>query len=342
MSEHDATLPPRNTVPPHNGAPSGARSAAARDPYRVDWRTTAIVVALVAVGLLTLPPLVVFAIIEVMIFALFASALNLRLSYSGMVSFGHAVYFGIAAYGMAIPIARFDWPIWLGIAIAPLVSTIFALVFGFLCVQLTAIYAAMLTLACAEVTYAVVFQWFDFTGGDSGINGYVPNMLGLSPGLYGLVVLAIVTLSMIALWRIIHSPLGLTIRAVGQNPARAAAMGHGRKRVQLIAFVISGFFSGVAGTLFGVFHGNVFPDYVGVLYTVDVLVMVLLGGLYSFAAGIYGAILYKVLDNLIAHYFEYWQIVIGLILMATILLSPSGISGMVDKVRARLRGARRG
>ena len=336
MSERDVTLPPRN------GAPGAAPAAAVRDPYRVDWRTTGIVMALVALGLFLLPPLVVFAMIEVMIFALFASALNLLLSYSGMVSFGHAVYFGIAAYGMAILITRFGWPMWLGIAMGPLVSMLFALAYGFLCVQLTAIYAAMLTLACAEITFAIVFQWFDFTGGDSGINGYVPNMLGLSPGYYGLVVLFIVAAGMVFLWRIIHSPLGLTIRAVGQNPARAAAMGHGRKRVQLIAFVLSGFLSGVAGTLFGVFHGNVFPDYVGVLYTVDVLVMVLLGGLYSFAAGIYGAILYKVLDNLIAHYFEYWQIVIGLILMATILLSPSGISGAVQRVLTRLRGTRHG
>ena len=328
MTERDASV----------RGPAAVAPVPQRDPYRINWRVTLGVLAVTALGLLTLPPLMVFALIEVMIFALFASALNLLLSYSGMVSFGHAVYFGIAAYGMAIAIARFGWPMWLGIAIGPLTSALFALVFGILCVQLTSIYAAMLTLACAEVTYAVVFQWFDFTGGDSGINGYVPTMLGLSPGVYGLVVLGVVSAGMLFLWRVIHSPLGVTIRAVGQNPARAAAMGHGRKRVQLIAFVISGFISGIAGTLFGVFHGNVFPDYVGVLITVDGLVMVLLGGLYSFAAGIYGAILYKVLDNLISHYFEYWQLVIGLILIATILLSPSGISGLVQRVLGKLRG----
>jgi branched-chain amino acid transport system permease protein len=322
VTERDATMAGTAVV----------RKAPPGDPYRIQWRLVAVVVAITAVALLTLPPLMVFTLTEVMIFALFASALNLLLSYSGMVSFGHAVYFGIAAYGMAIAIARFGWPMWLGIALGPLTSAVFALVYGFLCVQLTAIYAAMLTLACSEVTYAVVFQWFDFTGGDSGINGYVPTMLGLSPGGYGLIVLAVVTAGMLFLWRVVHSPLGLTIRAVGQNPARAAAIGHGRKRIQLIAFVISGFVSGIAGTLYGMFHGNVFPDYVGVLITVDGLVMVLLGGLYSFAAGVYGAILYKVLDNLIAHYFQYWQLVIGLILMAVILLSPSGISGLVQRV----------
>ena len=288
--------------------------------------------------LLISPPLVVFALIEVMIFALYASALNLLLSYSGMVSFGHAVYFGLGAYGLAITMAKFGWPLWAGIVAGPLVSAFFGLLYGALCIQLTAIYAAMLTLACAEMTFAVVFQWFEFTGGDSGISGHVPAMLGLAPQHFGLVVLVVVAISMLFLWRVIHSPLGLTIKAVGQNPGRAAAMGHSRKHVQLVAFVISAFLSGIAGTLFGLFHGNVFPDYVGVLFTIDGLVMVLLGGLYSFGAGMYGAIVYKILDNLVAHYFEYWQLVIGVILIIVVLVSPSGVAGFVNKMMGRIRG----
>ena len=306
--------------------------------WSIDWRLVAATFVLVAIALHLSPPLVAFAIIEVMIFALYASALNLLLSYSGMVSFGHAVYFGLGAYGLAITIAKFGWPMWAGVVAGPLVSAFFGLVYGALCVQLTAIYAAMLTLACAEITFAIVFQWFDFTGGDSGISGHVPAMMGLSPAWFGMVVLVVVTICILSLWRVVHAPLGLTIRAVGENPVRAAAMGHGRKRVQLAAFVISAFLSGVAGTLYGIFHGNVFPEYVGVLFTIDGLVMVLLGGLYSFGAGIYGAIVYKLLDNVMAHYFEYWQLVIGVILVLVVLVSPAGIAGLVSTVAARLRG----
>ena len=309
-----------------------------RDAYSIDWRVVAAVVLLQAILLAVSPPLLVFALIEVMIFALYASALNLLLSFSGMVSFGHAVYFGLGAYGLALSITHFDFPIALGIVAGPLVAAFFGLVYGILCVQLTAIYAAMLTLACAEVTYAVVFQWFDVTGGDSGISGHVPTMLGLAPYQFGLVVLCVVTVAILMLWRVVYSPLGLTIRAVGQNPTRAAALGHGRKSVQLIAFVISAFFSGVAGTLFGIFHGNVFPDYVGVLFTVDGLLMVVLGGLYSFGAGIYGAIVYKLLDNLAAHYFQYWQLVVGVIIVVVVLVSPSGIAGLVRRVVNRFGG----
>ena len=323
---------------PGSLSPGNSHAMTMLDKYRINWRLTAALMAVSVLGLFTLPPLMVFALIEVMIFALFASALNLWLSYAGILSFGHAVYFGLGAYGVAITIERFGWPMPLGILAGPFVSAAFALVFGFLCVQLTTIYMAMLTLACAEVTYAVAFQWFDFTGGDSGISGYVPAMLGLSPSWYGVVVLVVVTVSILALWRIVHSPLGLTIRAVGQNTIRAGAMGHGRKKVQLISFVIMGFMSGIAGTLFGVFHGNVFPDYMGVLYTIDGLVMILLGGLHSFGAGIYGAIVFKTLDSLIAQYFLYWQLVIGLILLAVILFSPTGIAGIVERIKERLRG----
>lgn len=319
-------------APPSTVSASSPAGSVLKDAYGIDWRLTIGAVVVIALLLVVSPPLVVFAIIEVMIFALYASALNLLLSYSGMVSFGHAVYFGLGAYGLAIFIAKFGVSIPVGIIIGPLVAAFFGLIYGALAVQLTAIYAAMVTLACAEITYAIVFQWFDFTGGDSGISGHVPAMLGLEPYQFGLVVLVVVTTAILALWRIIHSPLGLTIRAVGENSLRAGALGHGRKMIQLIAFVISAFFAGIAGTLFGVFHGNVFPDYVGVLITVDGLVMVILGGLYSFGAGIYGAIVYKILDNLIAHYFQYWQLVVGVILIVVVIVSPSGIAGLVERV----------
>ena len=307
------------------------------DSNAINWKLTGVLVALTAIALFVLDPRSVFAITEVLIFVLFASALNLVLSYSGMVSFGHGVYFGLGAYGIALTMARFDWPIWAGLLAGPALSTLGGLVFGFLSVQLTFIYAGMLTLACAEVTFGIAHQWFSFTGGESGIAGYVDTRLGLSAEMFGLTVLIVVTLCLLLLWRIVHSPLGLVIRAVGQNPMRAGAMGHSRKTVQLIAFTLSGFFSGIAGTLYGVFQGNVFPDYVGNQFTLDGLVMVLLGGLYSFSAGIYGAVIFKLADNIVSHYFELWELMIGIILLVVIILSPAGIAGFVDRVMARLR-----
>lgn len=307
------------------------------ESYRINWKLTAILFAITTVILFVSSPRLVFVTTEVLIFILFASALNLVLSYSGMVSFGHAAYFGLGAYGLALTIDRFDWPIWAGILAGPMLSAIAGLVYGFLAVQLTFIYAGMITLACAEVTFGIAHQWFDFTGGESGITGFIPARLGLGQATFGFVVLCVVTLGVLFLFRVVHSPLGIIIRSVGQNPARAAAMGHSRKNVQLIAFTISGFVSGIAGTLFGIFHANVFPDYVGILYTVDSLVMVLLGGLYSFSAGIYGAVVYQLFEELVSHYFELWQLAIGILLLVVILVSPEGIKGFVDQVIAKVK-----
>lgn len=321
MSEHQAASPAAPTA----------------ESYRINWKLTALLFAVTTVILFVSSPRLVFVTTEVLIFILFASALNLVLSYSGMVSFGHAVYFGLGAYGLALTIDRFDWPIWAGILAGPVLSAMAGLVYGFLSVQLTFIYAGMITLACAEVTFGIAHQWFEFTGGESGITGFIPARLGMGPATFGFVVLCVVTLGVLFLYRVVHSPLGVIIRSVGQNPARAAAMGHSRKTVQLIAFTISGFVAGIAGTLFGLFHANVFPDYVGVLYTIDGLVMVLLGGLYSFSAGIYGAVVYQLFEELVSHYFELWQLAIGVLLLIIILVSPEGIKGLVDRMLAKLR-----
>ena len=308
--------------------------------WSIDWRLVAATFVLVAIALHLSPPLVAFAIIEVMIFALYASALNLLLSYSGMVSFGHAVYFGLGAYGLAITIAKFGWPIWAGVVAGPLVSAFFGLVYGG---ALRAAHRHLRRDADPRVrgdhlrdrlpVVRLHRRRLGDLGARAGDDGALPRLVR-----HGGARVVVVTICILSLWRVVHAPLGLTIRAVGENPVRAAAMGHGRKRVQLAAFVISAFLSGVAGTLYGIFHGNVFPDYVGVLFTIDGLVMVLLGGLYSFGAGIYGAIVYKLLDNVMAHYFEYWQLVIGVILVLVVLVSPAGIAGLVSTVAARLRG----
>lgn len=320
----------------------GSMDAPVVDPFKINWRLTAALfaVATVAIFALESQPRYIFAMTEVLIFVLFASALNLVLSYSGMVSFGHAVYFGLGTYGLALTINRFGWPIWAGILAGPALATLAGLIYGFLSVQLTFIYAGMLTLAFAEVTFGVAHQWFEFTGGESGITGFVPTRLGLSPVNFAFLVLIVVTVAMLFLWRVVNSPLGMIIRSVGENPMRAAALGHGRKQVQLIAFTISAFLSGIAGTLFGIFHANVFPDYLGLQFTVDVLVMVLLGGLFSFGAGIYGAIIYKILDNVVSFYFELWQLAIGLLLLVVIIFSPEGVAGIVNRTIARFRRGR--
>ncbi|MCW0235016.1 MAG: branched-chain amino acid ABC transporter permease [Ferrovibrio sp.] len=269
---------------------------------------------------------------EIMIMALFACSLNLIMSYGGMVSFGHAAYFGLGAYGFALAIVRFDVPPALALACGPILALLAALLFGSLCVRLSHIYFAMLTLACAEITYAILFQAYDFTGGDTGLTRFVAPRFGLTPQLYGLVVLVVLLLSLLILRRLVASPLGLAIRSVGEDPYRTAALGYNPRRVQLAAFVVAGGFAGLAGMLFSVFHGNAFPDYAGLAFTLDALVMVVIGGLHSFVGPIYGAIIYLLMKTFISRYVGEWELVVGIVLMAVVLGAPRGLAGLAARL----------
>jgi len=180
-----------------------------------------------------------------------------------MVSFGHAAYFGLGAYDFTLAVARFVVPVELAVVLGPVAVAVGGLVFGALCVGLTAIHFAMLTLACAQITFTVLFQWYDFTGGDTGITGFMNPRFGPSEQNFTTLVLAVLIICLFAMARIVKSPLGLSIRSVGQDRWRAEALGLAPRRVQLTIFVIAAFFARIAGTLFAVFQGSAFPDYAG-------------------------------------------------------------------------------
>lgn len=269
---------------------------------------------------------------EIAIMALFATSLGFLINYGGMVSFGHAAYFGLGAYGFALSAAKLGLPLWVAVALGPLTALIGAVLFGALCVRLSHIYLAMLTLACSEIVFTVLFQAYDYTGGDNGITSFMTPRFGLSPQIYGAICIAIVGLSIAFLARVVRSPLGLAIQAVGEEPHRAAALGFNPRLVQLTAYVISGTLAGLAGTMYAVFHGNAFPDYAGIGLTVDALVMVVIGGVKGFYGGVLGAIVYVLLRTFVSRSFEHWELVIGLILLAVVLIFPAGVSRLLSRL----------
>lgn len=304
----------------------------------VDWRIVSPALAVVLAINWLAPTSVATLMTEIMIMALFATSLNLLMSFGHMVSFGHAAYFGLGAYGFTLAVTKGGLPPELALVVGPLVAALGGLVFGALCVRLTEIYFAMLTLACAQITYTVLFQWYYFTGGDTGITGFMTPRLGLSEQGFATAVLAVVALSLLALWGIVKSPLGLAIRAVGQDRWRAEALGLGARRVQLVAFVIAAFFAGIAGTLYAVLQGNAFPDYAGLGLTLDGLIMVVLGGLNSFAGGIWGAVIYQVLSAVVSKVIHEWELVLGIVLLAICILAPRGFVGVLARLRGMLKG----
>jgi branched-chain amino acid transport system permease protein len=308
-----------------------AGSAVARE-RRVPWHPAwlaATALVLLALPLL-LPTFWVWMAVEIFAFALFAASLHLLMGPGGMVSFGHAAYFGLGAYGAALLLMGAAWPMPLAFLAAPVAAAVAAAVFGYFSVRLTSIYFAMLTLAFAQIVFAVVHQWDAVTGGDNGVLSVWPPPWLKSPMRYYYWALGFAGAGVVLLRVVAASPFGLALRAVRDHARRAEAVGINIRALQWTAFVVAGFFAGLAGAVFVFLKGSVFPVYTETPMSVQPLVMVLLGGIGAPAGPLIGAAAYKLLDTVITRYTDYWQAGLGGILIALVLAFPRGIAGVLD------------
>jgi branched-chain amino acid transport system permease protein len=285
----------------------------------------------VGLGLLVLPPLLptflLWLLVEILAFALAAGSLQLLIGTGGMISFGHAAYFGLGAYGAALAMQQAALPMPLAFALGPLAALAAALAAGAFCVRLRGVPFAMLTLAFAQIAYAVVHQWYDLTGGDNGILGVWPSPWLAAPLRYYYLALGLAGAGLAALRRVRRSPFGITLQAIRDHTGRCEALGVGVRTHQWLAFGVAGLFAGVGGTLFVFLKGSAFPDYLAVPVSVQALAMTLLGGLQATAGPLVGAAAFLTLDTVVTKYTGYWQAALGGILILLVTLFPQGIAG---------------
>ena len=271
---------------------------------------------------------VTYVATQILIFILFATSLNLLLGYAGLVSFGHAAYFAIGGYACSIFVTTLEWPLIAAYPAAVILSGVAALFIGHFCVRLTTFYFSMLTLAFAQLVWAIAFKWKVVTGGDDGfLRIAVPEALA-GPAAYYLFTLVVVTASMAALWVIAHSAFGRMLVTIRENPVRAGFMGVDIKRVQTVAFAIAGAFAGAAGALFAMFNRSFFPDSAWWTQSAEVLIMVVLGGMHAFFGPAIGAATLIALGRLTSEVTEYWPTVLAAILIAVLFAFPDGIAGL--------------
>jgi branched-chain amino acid transport system permease protein len=299
------------------------------------FRTAAIVgiAALAALPLLTSGYTLVLAI-DILVFALFAASLHFLMGPGGMVSFGHAAYLGLGAYGAGLLLKKAGWPMEAALAAAPFAAALGAALFGWFCVRLSGVYLAMLTLAFAQIAWSIVFQWDAFTGGSNGIVGVWPApWLASRPAFY----LLTFTSCVAALWlmrRMLFAPFGYALRAARDSPLRCDAIGIDVRRIQWIAFIVVGAFAGLAGGLFAFSKGSISPDStMSVSRSIDGLVMVLLGGVQTLSGPVVGAAAFTWLQDTIARNTDYWRALLGVTILVIVLAFPQGIVG---GLRARL------
>ena len=273
--------------------------------------------------------------IDLAIAALFAASLHFIKGPAGMHSFGHAAYFGLGAYGAALLVRDGGLPMELALVVAPLVAASGALLYGWFAVRLSGVYLAMLTLAFAQITWAITYQWDSFTGGSNGLTGVWPAEWLADKRAYYWLTLAVVTLGLWWLRRVLFSPFGYAMRAGRDSALRADAIGIDVKRMQWAAFVLAGAMAGLAGALYAFSKGSISPESMAVGKSVDGLVMVLLGGIQTLAGPVVGAVTFTWLHDSAARNTDYWRAVLGAIILMLVLLFPQGIAGFVKELADR-------
>jgi branched-chain amino acid transport system permease protein len=267
-----------------------------------------------------LPAYPMAVLTEMLIAALFACGLHLMMGPGGMISFGHAAWFGLGAYASALAVRA---PMPVALLAAPVAAGLIAGLFGWFIVRLSGVYLAMLTLAFAQIVWAIATQWTWLTGGDDGILGVWPS----GPVPFYWWVLALTSGAIWLLQRAVRSPFGLALRGARDDQNRALAIGLQPARLRMVAFALSGSAAGLSGGLFAFKTGSVFPTYVAIGKSVDGLLMVLLGGIETVVGPIAGAIAYTGLYDLLLQTMPLWRLVLGLTIVGLVLAFPDGIAG---------------
>ena len=281
---------------------------------------------------------------EILIYAMFALGFNLLLSYTGLPSFGHAAFFGIGAYGLALTQLKWVKDLWLGLFVGMLAAGFFAALVGAIIARKRGVYFALLTLAFGQMFFFIAFRWDEVTGGETGLTGFdrpplaIPGLPPLNltaPMNFYLFTLIVLMVVMILIWRLIHSPFGSVLQAVKQNELRAKYLGYNTIFYKWASFTLSGMISGLAGAMFALQHGSVFPQY---LYWTEsgnvVMITIMGGGVVNFFGPVLGAGIFVILQNAIGALTEHWLFILGLIFIAIVMIIPEGILGLFKRAKA--------
>ncbi|RLB85663.1 MAG: ABC transporter permease [Deltaproteobacteria bacterium] len=267
-------------------------------------------------------------LIEIALFSLTCMSLYFIMSPGGMVSFGHAAYFGGGAYMAALLVHYLNTPMELALFLAPLLTGLLALIIGWFCVRLTGVYFAMLTLAFAQICWSIVFQWNEFTGGDDGILSIWPAEWASGKVAFYYLTMVLCIGGIMLLRHFIFTPFGYTLRACRDSPLRVDSIGINLQRHQWFTFAIAGMFAGLAGGLYVFSKGSIFPDEMAIPRSFDFLFMVLLGGVDSLFGPIAGSAAFTWLHDVISR-INLWQLVLGSIFIGLVLMFPKGIAGTI-------------
>ncbi len=281
-------------------------------------------------------------LILTLLYGLAAISLDLLLGYTGLTSFGHAAYFGMGAYAVGVLTLRFHMAMPLAMVVGILAAGVLAVLFGLLATRATEVYFIIITLALGMGLWGLAYRLVSLTGGDNGMPGIPPLDLGFgwpqrdAVALY-YVVLVVVAATVGALYRLVHSPFGLTLRGIRESESRMRVLGFNTWLHKYVAFVIAGTTGGVAGVLYAAYNGFVSPPDLHLAASAEEVLMVILGGAGTLFGPLVGAGLVVFLRNLVSAYTQRWMLILGTIFIFTVLYAPQGVLGALQALMTRRR-----
>ena len=312
-------------------------------------RLALLLVVVVVLALFLLPWMAgqypVYLAMQILILAVFSIGFNLLFGYTGLLSFGQAGFFALGAYGCAKILLAVP-NLFLGLAGGVVVAGAGAFLLGILSVRHTRIYFSMLTLAFGMMIYSIAWKWRDFTGGDDGLVGIarapleIPGVLNINVSVLGdyyYVVLVVSLVAILAMYRLVRSPLGMTLQAIRDSESRAECAGVPVRKYRLAAFTIAGIYAGLAGALLTPLENTVTPPGAHWSTSAEPVLATLLGGVHVFGGPIVGAILFFVIKDIIVRFTEYWLIWFGVIVVALVMGFPGGVMGFFVERRVLWR-----
>ena len=275
---------------------------------------------------------------RVVVMGLAAMSLNFLLGYTGVLSFGHAAYFGLGGYGAAMAIKYLQWGALPAMALGVAVATLAAIAIGALIVRRRGVYFAMVTIAFGQVFYFIAFRWNDMTGGDDGLTGWRRPAIEFGPWKLDIVnddkafyyfALVIMLISAAAMARLINSPLGRSLIAIRENERRARFLGVAVERRIWLSFVISCFFVSIAGGLYALLNNFIDPRALRFDLSGNLVIMAVMGGMRSFWGPLFGAAIFVVLQDYLSSRTENWMFLIGLVFVLVVRFFPRGLLGVL-------------
>jgi len=266
---------------------------------------------------------------EMLIYGTLAMSIDILAGFAGRTSLAHGAIFGVSAYVVVYVVSELGLSPILGAILGVIAATLIAALFSLVAIRTSGVYFLLITLALGMIIWGICLRWTDVTGGENGLRGDLRVGILANPRAFYWITLAVAAALSLAMWRLVQSPFGLTLRGIRDSESRMRSLGYSVQTHLFIGFTVSGFFAGAAGVLYAFFNSFVSPTTVALAQSVQGLLMAITGGIGTLFGSFIGSAAILTLQNVVSSYTERWQTVLGLTFILVMIFAPQGLIGLL-------------